>query len=427
MADGEHPNPNVVEKHQLCEIRTLLATLIPDNPFYSEKLRDIDPNLQSLAEFSARVPFTYRHELVEDQRVNPPYGTNLTYPLEHYTRMHQTSGTTDIPMRWLDTTESWNWMLGNWARVYEVAGVGRGDTVFFPFSFGPFLGFWAGFESAALLGCLCISGGGLRSTDRLRAMIDSHATVLCCTPTYAVHLTQVAARETIPIRKNCPLRAIIVAGEPGAAIPSTRRLIEESWGQVRVVDHHGMTEIGPVSYECPSRVGVLHVMESAFYPEVVDQNGQRIDKGETGELVLTNLGRLGSPLLRYRTGDLVKPERPGPCQCGSHELALVGGILGRTDDMAIVRGVNVFPSAVEQIVRGIAGVAEYRVEICAIDTQTQLSISVEPTPGCTDRSALAQQVHTALRSALSLRIPVSVVAEDSLPRFEMKAARWVRT
>src|SRR5262249_49940639 len=146
--------------------------------------------------------------------------------------------------------------------------------------------------------------------------------------------------------------------------PSTRARIESLWCGASIVDHHGMTEVGPVSYSCPKQPGVLHVIESSFIAEVIDpESAKAVEPGSSGELVLTNLGRTGSPLLRYRTGDVVQAAKEAPCECGSYEIALEGGILGRTDDMVVVRGVNVYPSAIEQIVRSCGNVAEYRVEI----------------------------------------------------------------
>jgi phenylacetate-CoA ligase len=182
-----------------------------------------------------------------------------------------------------------------------------------------------------------------------------------------------------------------------------------------------------VTFECLSRPGTLHVMESGFIPEVLDpQTGRRLGPGEQGELVLTNLGRVGSPLLRYRTGDLVKRAAQEVCACGRHDLALEGGILGRTDDMVIVRSVNLYPAAVESILRGFEDVAEYRVEILTERAMTELRIQLEPSPACADPAALAQAVEAALRTAFNLRIPVTLAAPGALPRFELKARRWVR-
>ena len=156
--------------------------------------------------------------------------------------------------------------------------------------------------------------------------------------------------DTLTPRPNV---GVIVAGEPGGSVPATRAHISTLWRGARVVDHHGMTEIGPVSYGCPKRPGVLHIVADSYIPEVIDPlTLQPVSRGVTGELVLTNLGRLGSPLIRYRTSDIVRAATEDRCVCGTGDLALEGGILGRTDDMLLVRGVNVYPAAVENILRG---------------------------------------------------------------------------
>jgi len=411
---------------QFEKLRALLSALTPTNAFYADRIRraGFTLGLSNLEDFFARMPLTGKSDLAEDQRAHPPYGSNLTYPIERYTRINQTSGTSGTPIYWLDTPESWDWMLDTWTRVYQAAGVTGADRMFFAFSFGMFLGFWTAYESAARLGCLRMPGGGMSSAARLRTILDTGASVLCCTPTYALHLAEVAKEEGIDLR-GAKIRRIIVAGEPGGSILRVRARIESSWPGAYVVDHHGSTETGPVSYGCPQRPGVLHVVESAFIPEVIDpQTGLPLPPGSRGELVLTNLGRTGSPLLRYRTGDLVETAA-NPCECGSREMTLLGGILGRTDDMVVVRGVNIYPAAVEEVMRGFHDVAEYRVEMSSDRSLSELQIQIEPTASCGDTSQLAARVQAELHSVFGLRIEVSSVAPGALPRFEMKARRWV--
>jgi len=422
MAEGAHPDRAAIEAGQLEQLRSLLAELIPANPFYTRKLQSsgVGFDIASLADYSARFPFTSKDEIVADQFEHRPYGTNLTYPVGRYTRLHQTSGTSGAPLRWLDTPESWEWMLESWTEIFHAAGVNSRDRVFFAFSFGPFIGFWLAFESAQKLGCLCIPGGGMRSELRVKAIVENEVTILCCTPTYALRLGEVAALSGRLSESR--VKTIIVAGEPGGSIPATRKRIEELWPGARVFDHHGMTEVGPVTYECPARPGGLHVIESAYYPEVIDPTTDKA--AASGELILTTLGRVGSPLLRYRTGDLVK-RGTSPCVCGRHELVLEGGILGRVDDMVIVRGVNVYPSAIEAILRGFVEVAEYCVHVSAAQALTELRLEIEPTAACTRPDLLGESVADALATALALRVPVNVVPPGSLPRFEMKARRWV--
>jgi phenylacetate-CoA ligase len=428
LSSASFDGRRAIEADQLVRIQRLLAHILPSNAFYTRKLAGtgITAQISSLTEFCSRVPFTSKPELVEDQLQHPPFGSNLTYPLERYTRFCQTSGTTARPLRWLDTAESWDWMVRNWLRVFESAEVTAEDRVFFAFSFGPFLGFWLGFDAAAHLGCLCIPGGGLRSAARLHAMIDSGATVLCCTPTYAIRLAEVAAEEKIDLGA-AKIRRIIAAGEPGASVTATRTHIAKLWNGARIIDHHGMTEIGPVSYACPAQREVLHIIESSYFAEVLDPATHEVTPpGEVGELVLTNFGRTGSPLLRYRTGDLVRLPGSPRCECGSTDMALLGGILGRVDDMVTIRGVNVFPAAIEDAVRGAGGVAEYRVEIRNHRSLLDIGIQIEPEPGQANDSTLAHRIQSALLTALTLRVPVTTVPPGTLPRFEMKAQRWVR-
>jgi phenylacetate-CoA ligase len=432
-ADMTFPTRAAIEASQLEQLRSLLAEILPANRFYSQKLQasGVGFDVASLGDFCARFPFTTKSEVVADQRAHPPFGTNLTYPLERYTRYHQTSGTTSSPLRWLDTPESWDWMVESWMEVHRAAGVHAGDRVYFAFSYGPFIGFWLAFESATRLGCLCVPGGGLSSAARLRAMVDNGITVLCCTPTYAIRLAEVAAEERIDLNRAQLLR-LMVAGEPGGSIPAVRARLSELWPGARISDHHGMTEVGPVTYECPARPGVLHVLDSAYLTEIVEPpTGNPVSAGQAGELVLTPLGRAGSPLLRYRTGDLVRKSegrrtKDEPCACGRFDLALEGGILGRVDDMVIVRGVNVFPSAMEELVVGCGGVAEYRVRIQNAGAMAELSIEIEPRPDCGNVSALARKLEHSIATSLALRVPVTTVPPGTLARFEMKAKRWIK-
>jgi phenylacetate-CoA ligase len=343
--------------------------------------------------------------------------------VDHYTRLHQTSGTLGKPLRWLDTPESWNWVIGCWETIYRMVGLKRGARVFFPFSFGPFLGFWSAFDAAQRLGFLCLSGGGMSSLARLRFLLDNEATVVLCTPTYALRLAEVAREAGIDLRAGY-VQALIVAGEPGGGVPATRTRIEEAWG-ARVFDHCGLTEVGPVGIECRENRAGLHILENECVAEVVDPaTGAPVPAGQMGELVLTTLGRWGSPVLRYGTGDLVRVD-PHPCPCGRSFLRLDGGILGRVDTLIHVRGNNVFPAALEGILNRFTDMAEYRVEVDQSGTLAALRIEVEPVRQELGKK-LAERVDRAIRDELHFRAEVTVVPPGSLPRFEMKAQRISR-
>lgn len=399
----------------LTKLNELVAAILPANEFYRARLGDSAGPFSSLEEFTTAVSFTTKDELAADREEYPPYGTTHTFgfALENYHRYHQTSGTRGKPLIWLDDREGWDWILDNWEWVWRGAGVLRGDTAFFPFSFGPFLGFWAGFEAATRMGVRAVPGGGLSSEDRLRLLQRSGSTVLCCTPTYALRLAEVGAKQGLPV-DELGVTTIIVCGEPGGSIPEVRARIEEAWG-ARVFDHHGMTEIGPVSVSSVENPDLLLLRHEAYFCEVIDPvSGEVVapGSGQTGELVLTTLGRHGSPLLRYRTGDLVKPVPHGD------DFALEGGVLARCDDMVVIRGINIHPSAIDAVVRSIDGIGEYQVEVDQRTALPELRITAEGSQAAVD------ELQQELRSTFSLRIPVTLAPAQSLPTFEVKAKRW---
>jgi phenylacetate-CoA ligase len=386
-----------------------LPELQQANPFYRAKLPERAKGLGEL-------PFTTKAELSEDQAAHPPFGTNLTYPIERYVRLHQTSGTTGRPLRLIDTAESWEWWRECWQPIYRAAGVTARDRIFFAFSFGPFVGFWSAFAGAERLGALCLTGGAMTTTERVASIMATEATVLMCTPTYALRLAEAAREEGIDLARSA-LRVSIHAGEPGASIPATRERIEKELG-VEAFDHTGATEVGAHGFSCSARDGV-HINESEFIVEVIGTNGEVTDEGD-GELVLTNLGRWCMPVIRYRTGDRVRAVR-GTCSCGRTLVKLVGGIAGRVDDMVTVRGVNVFPSAIEAIVRRFEEVGEYRVELARVREMDELRCIVEAPPD------VAERVGSAIHRELGIRCLVESVAAGTLPRFEMKAKRFNKT
>jgi len=410
--------PDALREHQWRRFQAMARELLGSNAFVRAKWRAAGlaavDDLRGWDDFG-RLPFTWKREFVEDQAAHPPFGTNLTYPLERYVRVHQTSGTSAEPIRWLETQASWDWWTRCWAFVLRAAGVTPADRVFFPFSFGLFVGFWAGFEGARALGALAISGGGQDSLARLASMDALGATVLVCTPSYALHLAALARERGIDPSAG-RVRITVHAGEPGAGIPAVRARIEAQWG-ARAFDHAGMTEVGAYGYECAEQAG-LHVNESEFVAEVVEPATGA--PAREGELVLTNLGRLGAPAIRYRTGDRVRVA-DAPCACGRTFLRLEGGILGRLDDMLIVRGVNVFPAAVEGIVRRFPDVDEFQIEVFRAGELDEVRVLLEAGDPATVRS-----VQEALHVGLGLRLEVRSVPLRSLPRHELKARRVVR-
>ncbi|QEL16976.1 phenylacetate--CoA ligase family protein [Limnoglobus roseus] len=400
-------------------LQHLIREVLPANCFYAKKYQDICPaDITTLAAFR-RLPFTTKAELVADQRSHPPYGTNHTAPLESYTRLHQTSGTTTgKPLCWLDTPGSWAAILDCWHEIFQTLGLTKRDALFFPFSFGPFLGFWSGFEGAVRAGFRVLSGGGMSSTGRLRFLQEHRATVIFATPTYAYHLTEVAAKEGIALAESA-VRLIVVAGEPGGNIAATRARIETGWG-AKVVDHYGLTEVGPVALEPPSNPGGLEILDEHCFAEVIDPvTLLPTPPGDVGELVLTTLRRTACPLIRYRTGDLVRQSA-----VVRTITRLDGGILGRADEMFHVRGNNVYPGAIEAVVRRFPEVAEYRITVDQTGPLADLCLEVEPLPDADVQQAVTR-IRRAIQDELLFRADVVLAPAGSLPRFEMKAKRLV--
>jgi phenylacetate-CoA ligase len=410
---------------QLHKLQNLLGTISERNVFYKKKWKDAGVTTQDVRTFAdfQKLPFTLKAELVHAQEQAPPFGTNATFPEEAYTRVHQTSGTTGTPLRVVDTPESWDWWGNCWGHVLRAAGVGTADRIFLAFSFGPFIGFWATVEGARKIGAMVIPGGGWDSIQRLEMMRDLGATVVCCTPTYALRLAEVAREEKMDLR-SLQVRRLIHAGEPGANVARTKARIQEAW-DAKCFDHAGATEAGAHSFECEVQPGGIHVIESEFIAEVLDtKTGKEAANGETGELVITNLGRAGYPAIRYRTGDLVRLNT-APCECGRTFARFDGGLLGRCDDMVTIRGVNVYPAAIENVIRQFGSVDEFRVTVSMLHEMQQLEVEIEVVRG-NDAEHVRTHVEQAIYHALSLRPTVKVARPGALTHFEMKAKRFRR-
>jgi phenylacetate-CoA ligase len=396
---------------QLDKLNRLLGYVRSSNRFYAEKLTDVQLPLRGIEELSG-LPFTTKQELV------PPAGhhaRNLTHDRSAYARFHRTSGTHGHPLVVLDTVEDWNWWTNTWQFVLDAASVTSTDRAAMAFSFGPFIGFWSANDALLARGALVIPLGGLNSIARLQLILDEQATIVCCTPSYALHLASLAEQHAIPLADSS-VRVLIVAGEPGGSVPAIRERIQTAWNAT-LVDHAGATEIGPWGFAAPDGRG-LHVVESEFIAEYLTLKDHRpAAEGEIAELVLTNLGRYGAPLVRYRTGDLVKP-RYADSTAENQFVLLEGGVLGRVDDMMIVRGVNVYPSAIEQILREIPDIQEYRLTVRKHGEMDALEIEIE------DLADRPERIVNALRLRLGLHVEVHTVPSGSLPRFEHKGQRF---
>lgn len=407
---------------QLQKLQAMLAEIYGKNEFYTAKLGQAGfrPGDIKTLDDVQHLPLTTKSELVEDQAAEG-FAANLTYSYSAYTRFHQTSGTTGKPLRVFDTAQSWDWWGRCWGHVFAGAGLTAEDRIFCAFSFGPFIGFWAAVEGARHIGAMLVPGGGRSSLERLHLMRETECTALCSTPTYALHLLEVARENNFDIG-DLKIRTTIHAGEPGANVPATKQRIEAGWG-AKCFDHAGASEIGAHCFEGADRRNGLYVIESEFIAEILNpETGQPVAFGEQGELVLTNLGRWGFPIIRYRTGDVVRPAAD-QTQGERTFLYLEGGVIGRADDMVTVRGVNVYPSAIENFVRNYEEVDEFRVTVSKQGQMAELTIEVELVAGA-DTEVIPQAIAKTISSTLGLRPKITAVERGTLPRFELKARRF---
>ena len=418
---------DALRDYQWQRLQTLMARVFPANPFWVKKWRDAGfsgpRDIRGWDDF-ARLPFLTKQELVADHEAYPPYGSNLSAPLRRYVRFHQTSGTTGKPMICLDTRDTYDRYVRCWAMALRGNGIGPGDRVYFAFSFGPFYGFWGAFEATPRVGAIAIAGGGQSPLQRLATIANGDVTVLVCTPTYALRLAEEAAQNKVDLASS-PIRKTVHAGEPGASIPATKKRLEELYG-AESFDHAGMTEVGATTFECQAHPGGMHLIDSEFIFEVLDPTtGRPVPDGQEGELVLTNLGRWAVPVFRYRTGDRVRRDS-SVCVCGRTFARLQGGILGRVDDMVVVRGVNVFPSAFEGILRRHSEVQEYQVEIRQERGMYELALKVElDRARVADPTSFLRSLENEIHVGLSLSVDTTLAPSGSLPRYEFKSRRFV--
>ncbi len=431
-ADWPHPSlvtswnwsRDELQAWQLEQFNRQLSIILPHNRFYHAKLGFHCGPLRHLDQLS-ELPLTSKQELVDSALADPSgVSAHHTFPCSDYSRVHRTSGTSGRPLMLLDTLHDWRWWSSTWQHVLQAAEVTALDRVFLAFSFGPFIGFWSAHQACVDRGAMVVPGGGLSSLARLEFMRQTRPTVVCCTPSYALHLAEVARHEGSSLAE-IGVRRLIVAGEAGGSVIGVRQALQRDW-QAEVIDHGGATEVGPWGFGWPTRPG-LHVIESCFIAELLPLPAAEADSNLC-ELVLTSLGRYGAPVIRYRTGDVVQRfDRP------SHDSARVttgdephcgfrwfpDGIVGRADDMVTIRGVNIFPSSIDTIVRKLPGIVEYRVTIERVGALDALRVEIE------GDQLIRHALEIQLSSLYGLRIPVSCVSTGSLPRSELKSRRWI--
>ena len=417
-----------IDALQVRKLRNLLEWTHAQVPYHAKRLDDagVTPDSIDSLDDLRRLPFMTREEWMEAQLEEPPYGPILAAPKESAIRYHLTSGTTGrTPIRVLDSMKDWEWIAEMWCYGFWGFGIRPSDTVFFAFSYGTFVGFWGAHYACEKIGCLVLPGGNMTTEARVKQIVDMEATVVCSTPTYALRMAQEARTMGVDLASG-PVKRLILSGEPAGSIPATKKLIEEQWG-AKAGDTAGMTELGTIMmFECEKQPGGAHIIEDHYIEEVIDPlTGEPVEYGESGERVVTSFGRGFIPVIRYRTRDLVVKVPGANCSCGRTFDIYDGGIRGRVDDMRLVRGTNVYPRAVEAIVREYDEIDEFQIHLYTADgirDEIEVLVEIPTAKDSTDR--ICSELGTALAEAHEgLRFGVKVAEDGSLPRFELKAKR----
>ena len=410
----------------LRRVRALMKYAYERSPMY-RRLYDragVRPeDVQTLQDFVEKVPGVDKADLLAAQATNPPYGDLLAHFQEDATsQFYMTSGSTGIPLQVPYNHYEMMRCAEHVAVMCWAVGVRPGDTMYLAFSFGIFVAMWVAYHAAFRLGVHVVSGGGVDTKTRIRQIQDFKPTMLFATPTYALHMAEVALELGVDLASSS-VKYIFVSGEPGGSIPSTRSAIEKAWG-AKVYEYYGASETGALGQGCPIQ-GRMHTFEQEVFSLVLDDQGRPVADGQVGEHVSTSFMMLTQPVIKYRTHDLVEVHYGG-CECGRTWKYLQGGVLGRTDNMITIKGVNVFPAAVEALLGEVKGTSEhFEMHVWREKGLDELLVRVEASRDVADsRRETEARAQELLRHRIRVRIPVEVLPPGSLPRYELKARRF---
>jgi phenylacetate-CoA ligase len=396
--------------------------------FYRRKFDEIGlkpAHITSLDEYKRLVPIIDKADFIALQQERPPYGDTIAVPLEMVAHHVETSGSTGVPLAVPYTAYDTERVGESWTYGFWAHGIRPSDTFYFAFNWGNFAGFWSCYFGARRMGCRVISGGGANSEGHIENILRLKPTVLISTPTFAVRLAQVAEEMGVDLRDSS-INYTYHAGEPGPfALPAMKARIDEAWG-ADAGELLGIAEIEAFAPGCAHRDGV-HVNEmNVFCWSVNPDTGEEVGDGEIGENIITSYTYSGQPLLNYRSHDLVR--RRSDCSCGVTWTKLDGVVLGRTDFMITVRGTNVYPTAVENILGAADGVSPYfQLVLDRVAENDRMTVEFEPDKGTPESEwpAIAQRVSETIHRQLHVRLEVKPMAPESLPRYDLKTRRVI--
>ena len=439
MADSPYWNPKNetlpredIRRLQTYKLRQMAEWSYAKSPFHRRRFdaAGFRPEQIQTLDDLRRVPMMTREEWMQSLVDNPMFGDLPATDTVNAVRYHLTSGTSGrTPIRVLDSMKDWEWIAEMWCYGFWGFGVRPEDIIYFAFGYGSFIGFWGAHYCSEKLGALVIPGGAQTTEQRIKQILEMGVTTVCSTPTYALRMWQVASEMGVNLATQSRVDKLILSGEPAGSIPAVKRQLEEAWG-AKCGDTAGMTEVGTIMiFECARQPGGTHIIEDHYIEEVINpDSGEPVGYGELGERVVTSFGRGFIPVLRYRTKDMVVKVPHTACSCGRTTDLYDGGIRGRWDDMKLIRGTNVYPRAVESIVREFDAIDEFQIYISREDgIRDEIAVKVELKPG---REAEWPELEARLMKTLGdahegLRFLIVLMESNTLPRFELKAKRLV--
>lgn len=417
---------DALDARHLARIRKLIAYAYEHSPLH-RRIYDaagLKPeHVRTWDDFYTKVPFTDKSDYVEDQDrfgiAAMAQDDSLVSAYFHTTGttgkyLHENYGQHDVVR-----------MASIYAYAWWDCGLRPGDSFFINHNFGFWLGLWHMYWGALYFGLKTFSGGGMTTDERIDAILERKPDMIAGTPTYLLRLAQRARERNIDFA-NSSVRFLTAGGEPGLNVPVTRRALEEAWGAVGI-DAYGLSEVGIAHLECSGHAGGVHVMEDAFHSFSADpRSGLPMGDGEVGENIVTAYTHMAQPFIKYRTHDLVRRHTRHDHGCGWNWAFLEGGVLGRTDFMVVIKGVNVYPTAVENLIGEVRDLSNYyEIHISKRDGVDHLLVKVEPRPGVGEEHfpGLRTALSEAYRKHLGVTIDVEVVPTDTMERYQLKTRR----
>lgn len=421
-----------LDEFQFKKLKSGLRYSYENSRFYRQKWDEIGfhpEDVKTLEDFKKKVPTTDKEDFLRYQEEFPPYGLTLAVEEDFISHQSKTSGSTGTPLHipfTLYDTEKYgeSWIYGWWAM-----GIRPTDSFYFAFGFGAYAGFWSAYWGVRRLGATVVPGGGADTEGHVENILSQKPTVLIATPSYALRIAE-QAKEMGHDLSESSIKFTYHAGEPGpCSIDAVREQLDSEYGAVSG-ELLGVAELDAIAPGCPHRQGV-HMNEMNTYSWTMDsQTGEEVAEGEIGENVITTFVNTAQPLINYTTHDLIKAYNHDiPCGCERTWRYLEGSVLGRSDYMVTVRGTNVYPSSVENLVRRVEGVSQYFQLVLSRNDKgmDEMKIQLEPerTVLGDSRRAIASRVQKIIRDNIGLRMTVEVVEPETLPRTDLKFKRIV--